>query len=163
MATLLVVAWVFNGREEVGKITADSAAVRNWAAIGEWARSHTNIDAQFLLPTKDTKPTAPKPHLFLGDTAVFEYASHRRVWVDYSRGAAAMWSPSYYTEWNERIWPVLALNGFADRLSYAQKNKISYFVTTCDSAPGEAYAFKVDDLCVYDSGVGKQAKSELAK
>ena len=49
MATLLVAAWAFNGRQEVRKISADSAAVRNWAAIGEWARSHTSIDAEFLL------------------------------------------------------------------------------------------------------------------
>jgi hypothetical protein len=140
--------WVAYGRQEIATLRDGNRQVRDWTAIGQWARSHTGTNAVFLLPTKDIRPHAPPPHSFGGDTAVFEFVSHRQVWVDFIRGAAAMWTPSYYEEWNSRIRPVLALQSPNDRINYARKHGIAYLVEACTLA---VPAFSVDNLCVYST------------
>ena len=51
--------------------------------------------------------------LMLSRTAIFEFVSHRRIWVDYKRGAAAMWTPSYYRTWLARLTEVEGLNSLS--------------------------------------------------
>jgi hypothetical protein len=77
-------------------------------------------DAIFLIPTQplpsDARPAASNapPHDPAENSETFEFASHRRVWVDFRRGAAVMWTPSYYATWWTRVSEVMALGTLAD-------------------------------------------------
>ncbi|MCB8878155.1 hypothetical protein [Acidisoma silvae] len=150
VGAIMLGAWAVYGKQEATTIRESRQQLQNWIAIAQWAGDHTAPDSVFLLPTKDIRPGAAPPKSFAGDTAVFEFVSHRQVWVDFIRGAAAMWTPSYYREWNSRIWPVLALQGPEERMAYARKHHISYLVETC-TQPAAMFSFS--GLCVYATGV----------
>lgn len=85
---------------------------------GQWAAQNTPADSLFLVP--------PEAGAF-GDSD-FQLASHRKVWVDWKRGAAVMWEPSYYREWSSRLAEARALSSPAQWLSYACRNHIDYVV-----------------------------------
>ncbi|MCB8882197.1 hypothetical protein ACELLULO517_18265 [Acidisoma cellulosilytica] len=150
VGVLMLGLWSLYGRQQIATLRLSHQQVRTWTAIGEWARSQTPRDAVFLLPTKDIRPHAPAPYSYAGDSAIFEFTSHRQVWVDFIRGAAVMWTPSYYSEWNSRIWPVLALKTPGQRMDYARRKGITYLVEACT---GGSAAFGVDGLCVYATKV----------
>ena len=79
--------------------------------------------------------------------------SHRRVWVDFRRGAAVMWAPSYYATWWKRVSEVMALGTLADKLAYARQHDIDYVVDDCriGSDEREATVFHDGGLCVFPS------------
>lgn len=86
--------------------------------IGQWAAQNTPADSLFLVP--------PEAGAF-GDSD-FQLVSHRKVWVDWKRGAAVMWEPSYYREWSTRLAEVRALSSPAQWVAYACRNRINYVV-----------------------------------
>jgi hypothetical protein len=158
-ALLLVVIWPRLAWQDITTNHEISTRVERWQAVGDWARTATPATAVFLIPTEllpgesrppaaTTDPSALNP---ADGTEIFEFASHRQVWVDVRRGAAVMWTPSYYDRWWQRTTEVLALRGFADKLGYARANGIDYVVDACRSAAGagHAAAFEADGLCVY--------------
>ncbi len=155
LALLLVAASVQTARQEI-RNTRFRREARHWTEIGQWARSHTGPDAEFLIPTMDIKPGATPPRSFAGDSSTFQFASHRRIWTAYGEGAAVMWSPSFYTEWNSRIWTVLALPDLPARLRYARANGIDYVVDLCRTS-GNAPLFQTDGVCVYGAGARTEA------
>ena len=153
-AALLLIAWSSlvwkNTRQDM--VFNQSAAA--WQAIGDWARTATPAEAVFLLPTHNLLSDflAQKlPSEALDGLATFDYRSHRRVWIDFKRGAVVMWSPSYYPIWRERIDSVLQLQTLEAKLSYAAQNGVAYVVDECSSGNGQEAVFRSNRLCVFDS------------
>ncbi|WFU41081.1 hypothetical protein QA640_00570 [Bradyrhizobium sp. CB82] len=133
---------------------AYSAAAREWADVGSWARTSTPTSATFIVPPRPNIEAEPSPSITdiaLSRAGNFEFVSHRRVWVDYKRGAAAMWTPSYYSVWHERMTETAAANDHASRLGYAARKGIGYVVEICDTMPSQDAGdvlFRTAHLCV---------------
>jgi hypothetical protein len=135
--------------------------VQEWADVANWARTSTPTSATFIVPPRPDLEARPPPSITdfaLSLAGNFEFISHRRVWVDYKRGAAAMWTPSYYSVWHERMTATAAANDHASRLAYAARKGIGYVVDICDTLPprdaGDV-SFRTAHLCV--SAVNRQA------
>ncbi|MDE2380311.1 MAG: hypothetical protein KGM94_23840, partial [Bradyrhizobium sp.] len=129
-----------------------SDAATQWAAVGHWARAATPPTAIFIVPPRpriDAQPAPPASEVALSRAGIFEFVSHRRVWVDYKRGAAAMWTPSYYRVWHERMTEMADLNDHAARLAYASRKGIDYVVELCETLPSQDdVLFRTEHLCV---------------
>jgi hypothetical protein len=171
-AVLLLFIWPRLTLQDVATNRTNSEQTGAWMAVGEWARSATRPDAAFLIPTErlpgETTRTEATADGLAPDPAqgseIFEYASHRRVWVDFRRGAAVLWTPSYYAEWWPRVSQVMALRTLADKVAYARQHGIDYVVDACpnDSADHSAVAtFRKDDLCVFPVSVVTGPKTGL--
>lgn len=85
--------------------------------VAEWARDQTPPDSWFLIPPDDQRG-AP----------IFQIVSRRKVWVDFKRGAAAMWHQPYHHQWSQRLSEVRALRTSDEKLSYALQNGIAYIL-----------------------------------
>lgn len=104
-----------------------------------------------------TAEPAPIPEVPLQDddpgmfvsTTTFEYESHRRVWADFKRGAAVMWTPTYYDVWWSRVSAVLALRSHHDRMAYARDNGIGYVIEPCSAGTGLSPLIRTPRLCLY--------------
>ena len=126
--------------------------IAQWMAVGRWARANTAPTAVFLIPTSDFRAAAIQPVQTdpgVQEYEIFEYVSHRRVWVDFVRGAAVLWSPSYYPTWRQRLPEVLQLRSLSQKLSYAASHDIDYVVSGCRDAEPTASVFQFRRLCVY--------------
>jgi hypothetical protein len=88
---------------------------------------------------------------------IFEYVSQRRVWVDFKRGAAVMWSSSYYPVWRERVTDMLRLSSLDEELAYAARNDVSYVVDGCFQSAGRQAVFQTGKLCVFDAAIRRDA------
>ena len=111
--------------------------IAQWTAVGRWARANTAPNAVFLIPTSDFRAEAVRPVQTdpgAQEYEIFEYVSHRRVWVDFVRGAAVLWSPSYYPTWRQRLPEVLQLRSLSQKMSYAASHDIDYVVSDCSDA-----------------------------
>lgn len=155
-AVLLVVVWPRLVWQDVVTNRAIAAQTSDWIAVGDWARTTTRSDAVFLIPTKplpsDARPATDAALSNSGEgSEVFEFASHRRVWVDFRRGAAVMWTPSYYPLWETRVSEVMALGSLADKLAYARQHDIDYVVDVCRIGGNEheTAVFRQGGLCVF--------------
>ena len=162
-ALLLLVVWPRLVWQDVVTNRAIAAQTSDWMAVGDWARTATRSDAMFLIPTRSL-PSDARPVALAVDGAVtdptegsevFEFASHRRVWVDFRRGAAVMWMPSYYPTWETRVSEVMALGSLADKLAYAGQHDIGYVVDACRIGGNEreAVVFRQGGLCVFASPI----------
>jgi len=126
--------------------------IAQWTAVGRWARANTAPNAVFLIPTSDFRAEAVRPvQTDPGprEYETFEYVSHRRVWVDFVRGAAVLWSPSYYPIWRQRLPEVLQLRSLPQKMNYAARHDIDYVVSDCRDAEPSAPVFQSRRLCVY--------------
>lgn len=129
-------------------------AVADWGAIADWSRAATPADTVFLVPSlelggkKNPGETAWALRIDVAAGAQFEYRSQRRVFVDFKRGAAVMWSPSYHDVWRRRIEEVAALKSLNERLAYASGRGVAYVVDRC-AGDGPAPAFATATFCVY--------------
>jgi hypothetical protein len=129
--------------------------IDEWTRLGQWARSSTSTDAEFLIPTwyfrgQESRVIAGSPE----DIAVlnapgFEAEAERRVWVDFRDGAAVMWSPSYYQEWYNRVEQVNSLRSYEEQLAYARTNGISYVVGVCVNQAKVHAVFSTQHLCAF--------------
>ncbi len=130
-------------------------SVLEWTDVSYWARTSTPATATFLGPprSQDGATEVTTFELALSRTAIFEFISHRRVWVDFKRGAAVMWTPSYYRIWLTRLTEVDRLNSLVERVAYAGRNGIDYVIDRCNSTslPAEA-VFRTARLCVFQVG-----------
>jgi hypothetical protein len=126
-------------------------AQAEWTTIGDWARRTTPSTAMFLVPsgTREHAPQETEGAIAFSRIAVFESVAHRRIWVDYKRGAAAMWTPSYYHVWWPRLSEVRRLTSLARRLDYASDHGIDYVIDPCDPKQATAVPlFRTEHLCV---------------
>lgn len=168
-ALLVLVVWPRLVWQDVITNRAIAAQTSGWMAVGDWARTATRQDAMFLVPTKalpsDARPVAPAMSSAAPDptenSETFEFASHRRVWVDFRRGAAVMWTPSYYATWRTRVSEVMALGSLADKLAYARQHDVDYVVDACRIGDDEheAAVFRKGGLCVFPSSIPPGARN----
>ncbi|MFA4994809.1 MAG: hypothetical protein WC521_05855 [Bdellovibrionales bacterium] len=154
LVTLLLAALSYSQWRSHRWNTDISKQIEEFFSLGAWAKSHTPQDAIFLMLTTDIRPsdsavTKPDEEPPKYDNTIFEYASHRRVWVDYKRGAAIMWYPPYYEVWHTRIEQVLALKSMDEKMSYASKNSIGYVVDYCQGHPSYAPLYTGRNICLY--------------
>ena len=138
------------------KRNADLVAfAADWSRIADWARAETPTEALFLTPvvdfTREPRTAAERATARAADAAArFEHRARRRVFVDFKRGAAVMWRPSYHAEWRSRADAVLALPSRDERLDYAAANGVAFVVELC--GPAEAGALtRAGALCVFAS------------
>jgi hypothetical protein len=151
--TLVVLPW-HAWRQSEGNAELVAAA-SEWKTVGGWARSSTSPGSVFLVPfvggAGPVDAAADKrKDLLVVTSPLFESTSHRRSWVDYKRGAAVMWQPSYRDQWWARFHAILALPTLADAIALARSNRIDYVIDDCQafaSFKGEP-AFRTDRLCV---------------
>jgi hypothetical protein len=126
--------------------------IAQWTAVGRWARANTAPNAVFLIPTSDFRAEAVRPLQAdpgAQEYEIFEYVSHRRVWVDFVRGAAVLWSPSYYSIWRQRLPEVLQLRSLSQKMNYAASHAIDYVVSDCSDAVPSTPVFQSRRLCVF--------------
>ena len=98
-----------------------------WQTIGVWAGENTPVNAVFMNPVvKANIPPYTDEEVGGASDAIFNYTAHRRVWVGFKKGAAVMWSPSYYYVWHRRVSEVSSLVTHQEKLDYAQKNGLAY-------------------------------------
>ena len=125
-----------------------------WSALGAWARQATPQNAAFLIPPATFKSESGLTESDTGEmmSTVFEYTAHRVVWIDFKRGAAAMWSPSTYATWHQRVEETDALASHESRLAYARDNNLAYVVEVCLDRREAGIAYATGRLCVYPTG-----------
>ena len=137
---------------ENGRNARLEALVSDWREVALWARANTPANAVFLTPSIDlSRQSVGLPYdralaPIAATGADFEYVAQRRVFVDFKRGGAAPWTPSYYAHWRPRIDEALALKTLAERRSYAARVGAGYVVDRCADEPP---AFRAGALCVY--------------
>jgi hypothetical protein len=123
-------------------------ATADWVSMGRWAQTATPVDAMFLIPIEADTGAAD----LATPTPMFEFLTHRRAWVDFRRGAAVLWTPSYYHVWRSRMNEVEGLSSLTARIDYARHHGIGYVVDGCDAATPQQHAsFRSDRLCVFSS------------
>lgn len=131
------------------------AAVAEWGKIGAWAKANTPPHEIVLTPTyalqqspqRDAHEAAIAWASYTSGT--FEHVARRRVWVDFKRGAAVMWTPSYYALWRARIDAVLDLRSLAERRAYAAENGIGHVIDVCRPTDEVTPVFRTKHLCVF--------------
>jgi len=127
-------------------------SVAEWTEIGNWARTDTPETAMLVVPPRPDRDTAPETlpeAIALSRAAVFESTAHRRIWVDYKRGAAAMWSPPYYHVWRMRSAETASLKSLDNKLAYAGQHGIDYVIEPCGNVPATIRPlFRTARLCV---------------
>jgi hypothetical protein len=137
--------------------SAAAAAGSEWETIGRWAKSSTAPDSMFLISPAGGTTTAEtssserrQSEAVAAASVVFEATSHRRIWVDFKRGAAVMWRPSYYAQWRPRVDALLQLKTLSETLGFARGNGIDYIVGDCPAfqAAGIDPVFRTTLLCV---------------
>ena len=170
LLALMMWVWPRHAAQSARASRDFAAASKQWQAVGQWARMSTPRDATFLLPTSNIQEDWLRHddtnELAVG-SEIFDYASHRRVWVDFRRGAAAMWSPSYYRVWHARIGPVIQARTTAERLALAADAGVGFLVDGCPARGGQADAgsppvFRAGQLCVFRVGAEDGARGSLA-
>jgi hypothetical protein len=132
-AVLAVVTWqaaTLPARFERLHARVESAA--HWQALAQRIGALTPPGAQVLLPLETESWLPPD-----AGSGVFEYASHRSVWVDWKRGAAALWQPALHAQWRRRVDEVGALGSWPERLAYAADRGLAMVVGRCDDLPAE--------------------------
>jgi hypothetical protein len=155
LALTALMLWPLAIRQNISVNRLFVEAVGEWRDVGNWARAATQPDAIFLPPPHLAEDaTADAADLALARATIFEFVSHRRVWVDYKRGAAAMWMPSYYRAWHHRMIETAVLETHAARMAYASQHGIGYIVDRCETLPSQGdVMFRTTRLCVSAAGL----------
>jgi hypothetical protein len=150
LALAALVLWPLAIWQNVAVNRLFNDAVGEWRDIGNWASAATRPEAIFLPPPHRAEGvTEDASDLALARATVFEFVSHRRIWVDHKRGAAAMWTPSYYRIWHDRMVETEALDSHASRLAYAARHGIDYVVDRCETLQSQRdVIFRTRRLCV---------------
>jgi len=129
----------------------------DWLALAGWAKGNTPPDTVFLLPVTPLYDRSPLPaaparmaDLLVG-SELFPTMSHRQVWVTGKYGAAALWLPSYYPIWHERMVGSLLAASLPERVAYARSNAIGMVVDDCGVAGSYVPVYRSGKLCVFAS------------
>lgn len=123
-----------------------------WERAGAWVNENTPQPSSFLLPVtqEDLPPGADPASQYLDfELSGFVASAHRPVWTSFKYGAAPMWAPQTYAEWNRRYQATLALKNTAERFAYARAHAITHVATFCDPAIPDQPVYRDGDLCIY--------------
>lgn len=130
-------------------------AVEEWTDVGNWARNATPPTAMFLVPKTprfDPASESSLADIALSRAVVFEFISHRRIWIDFRRGGSAMYMPSYHEVWRSRLAEVEGLNSLAERRAYASRNDIGYVIDICQNPEAQSGTiYRTKRLCVFST------------
>jgi hypothetical protein len=153
---IVVVGFALLAYKHTKENMLETAWVNEWREMGKWADAYTPPTSTFLLPTWNFLGRPPSyPVGSVEDEAVlnsgiFEFVSHRSVWVDFRDGAAVLWTPSYYPLWHSRIVEVNSLSSHESRIVYAKANRIDFVVEACNS--NEAVpVYTTGRLCLFSA------------
>ena len=155
LASAVIAIWPLSTWYNVKFNRLYTDAVEEWTDVGNWARNATPPTSMFLVPNTpkfDPASESNAADIALSRAVVFEFVSHRRIWIDFRRGGSSMLTPSYYQTWRSRLTDVEGLNSLAERMAYASRNGIGYVVDICQSpkaASGVIYRTK-PALCIFD-------------
>lgn len=155
LASVVAIIWPYTTWQNLRLNALLADAVAEWVDVGNWARTATPPMAMFLIPRlrDDAVPPPTAADIALSRTGVFEFVSHRRVWVDFKRGAAVMWTPSYYQTWRSRVTDIENLGSLAERVAYASQHGIGYVIDFCWDEPKNVEAvFRTKRLCAFRVG-----------
>ena len=146
-ASVAALAW-----ENYSNEASTRAWIKNWRAVGIWARMATPASSIFLIPIAEQHRIGPARDIDMltKTNAIFEYESHRQLWVDFKRGGAVMWWPHYYQQWHDRVTEVSGRMDLNSRLAYAKNNGIRYVIDICDPAR-PLPEFSRGKVCVYSA------------
>ena len=129
----------------------EQAWIDEWQTIGVWARENTPSNAIFMIPVvRANQPPYTDEEVGGASDAIFDYTAQRLVWVNFKKGAAVMWSPSYYDTWHRRVNEVSSLVNHRQKVDYAHRNGISYIIEICLDANREKPSFATKRICIYD-------------
>lgn len=154
VSAALLLIWPYKIWKYARENAATERHVADWRNIGAWARVNSSPNALFLVPIENIALTNLGVHESNEPSEgeeIFEYVSHRQVWVDLKRGAAVLWAPSEYQSWSERISAVLPLAGLDEKLRYARQHGISYVVAECGGDAEMKSEFRAGRLCVFSA------------
>jgi hypothetical protein len=164
---VLLLAFTAYGTER--RVHAIRTARDEWASLGKWARANTAPSDVFLLPVVSIANFLPASSLTNGNESspgtllqraseeeavlldgneVFQYFSHRPIWISHKEGSNVMWMQSLYHTWKQRMTETLELKSLGQRLAYASSHGAAYVVDTCQTK-SEAPIWKSTRLCVY--------------
>lgn len=135
---------------KVKALAVEQAWRSEWARVADWAGRETKPGAIFLPPLmagRDPKSVRQDPAPYFTNTA-FETISHRSIWVDWKRGAAVLWRPSYYEIWQTRMAETGGLKTLAEETNYARTHGVSYIIATPVAYCQGKSVFSTERLCV---------------
>jgi hypothetical protein len=156
MAALVAISAGYKSERSRADIAAIEPLLEAWKDLGAWVQANTDPKSIFLLPvlpfgTADETPPV-EGHAVYDDWGSFEASAKRQVYVDFRRGAAVMWQPSYYALWNKRVGEVLKLKSLKSKTEYSISNNIDFIVTECAEPDERSYApvFRSEYVCLYN-------------
>jgi hypothetical protein len=112
----------------------DQAQARDWAALTEWVREQTPVDAQFLV--------------FARSYRALHWAAQRREWVNWKMGSAVMWAPEFYPTWSERYARYKAARTVEQRHALACSEGIDYLVFDSTACRDISSVHSIGRYCV---------------
>jgi hypothetical protein len=165
----IVLLLAFTAHRTERRVHAIRTVRDEWASLGKWARANTAPSDVFLLPVVSVTNLVPVLSLtnanksspgnllpraseeeaaLLDGNEVFQYFSHRMIWISHKEGSNVMWMQSLYHTWVQRMTETLQLNSLDQRLAYASSHGVAYVVDTCKTK-SEVPIWKSTRLCVY--------------
>ena len=96
---------------------------RDWIEMVDWVRENP-VAGPVLIPLSLN---------MFGSRYEFQLNSRTPAWVDWSQGAAVMWSPSFHQTWHPRFESVRKLRSPKDFLNYAMQHQIPAALLKIDS------------------------------
>lgn len=102
------------------ELAAQSAARhgREVDQLIQWVRE-SPATGPFLLPVGSS---------YDNELYTFQLRTRKPVWVDWKQGAAVMWQPSFYWQWQSRMVDVVNLRAPEDFAAYARRQSIQHIV-----------------------------------
>jgi hypothetical protein len=116
--------------EVAAKRRAESAELADYRRLTDWLRSQEGWGP--LLAPMEANPRPAGPWM----PSAFNLQLHagQPVWVDWKRGAAVMWQPSYHEIWAHRYAAVKGLRTPQEFHSYAVLHRLRWMLLPPDSA-----------------------------
>jgi hypothetical protein len=116
-AAAICVALIGGASEAAAQFDPPHQSLAAEARAGAWLKAHSPVMSKVL--------ARPELQHGLGELQLY---SERQVWIDWKRGAVAMWRPDLYPLWRQRMAEVSGLAGVDQAAAYACRHDIRYLV-----------------------------------
>lgn len=101
-----------------GDNTAPTETATNYIQLTNWIKSQ-DAPGPYLLPTHG---------IYKNQFNDFQLLTKKTIWANWKQGAAAMWEPSFYSQWKTRLTQTSKLTDSKSLLTYASDNRIPFIV-----------------------------------